>query len=119
MKRALLLTVVLALALVTSGCNGSEGGGTTAGTDTDGGTRADSGSTIPDGLEPMPADSGAEAKALAAAQTIFVQQRDSGTWKDVDWAANEAAGPLFTAYIVAVNLDSQVALFEIRADGVA
>lgn len=119
MKRTLLLSAVLALTLVLSGCNKPAGEGSPEGAQSGGGDAAESGSTIPDGLDPMPVDGDAEADALASAQVIFAQQRDSGTWSDVDWAANETAGPILTAYIVVAELEGQVALFEVRADRVA
>lgn len=77
------------------------------------------GGSAPAGFDAIPADGANEKAALKGATAAFKTERDSGKWSDVDWAALEKAGPVLVAYVVRVDLGGQIALFEVRADGVA
>ena len=116
MKRAIAVSAaLLALMLALGGCGGGSAD-----------TQADSGDATPvaattttEGYDAMPTDGANEAAALAAAREQFSAERESGTWTGVDFDALAAADPRFVAYLVRVDLGGQVALFEVRADGIA
>jgi len=55
--------------------------------------------------------------ALDAAPAIFGRERDSGAWPDADWDVLASAEPRLVAYVVRAESNGQVALFEVRADG--
>lgn len=115
MKRATAVpAVLLALSLALGGCGGA------ADTQDDTGDVTPAASTMTtEGYDAMPADGANEAAALAAAGEQFSAERESGTRTGVDFDALAAAGPRFVAYLVRVDLGGQVALFEVRADGIA
>lgn len=71
------------------------------------------------GYDAMAADGANESAALAALPDAFAAQKASGSLSDVDWEMFEGVEPLFVAYLVRVDLNGQVALFEVRADSIA
>jgi hypothetical protein len=83
------------------------------------GTTATTPAAITEGCDPIPADGANERAALAAAAGQFEAASKSGDWEGVDFEALGAADPRFVAYLVRVDLAGQVALFEVRADGIA
>lgn len=107
--------LVFALMIALGGC-GSE----PEGAEEDTGATAPVASSLPsEGFDPMPTDGVNEAEALAKAQELLPVEKASGEFEGVDFDALEAAGPRFVAYLVRVDLGGQVALFEVRADGIA
>ncbi|MDO8847096.1 MAG: hypothetical protein Q7W51_01735 [Coriobacteriia bacterium] len=116
MKRAApfaMLLLVLALAL--GGC-GDDATGDAADSGSTGTTT--SAITVVEGFDAMATDGANESAALSALPALAEAQKESGEWDDVDWEAVDAAEPRFVAYIVRVELADQVALFEVRADGI-
>lgn len=116
MKRmALVAVALLALALMLGGCDGAP-----ADPEEEAGTTDQQASaTPPEGYDAMSADDANEAEALAKAQELLPVEKASGEWEGVDFDSLEVAGPRFVAYLVRVDLGGQVALFEVRADGIA
>jgi hypothetical protein len=108
----LLLAITVALAACGDRAPASDADDTPPATD----ANVPSGTTI-EGSDPMPTDGPNETAALGAVAGIYAEQRDSGTWADVDWAALDAVAPVFNAYLVRVDLGGQAALFEVRSDG--
>ncbi len=115
MKRTMLIAVaLLALALALGGCGDDpeDAEEVTATTPVASGLPSE-------GLDPMPTDGANEAEALAKARELLPVERASGDWEDVDFEALGASDPRLVAYLVRVDLGGQVALFEVRADGIA
>lgn len=116
MKRATLLVILLlVLALALGGC-GDDGGGDAADSGSTG--TATSAITVVEGFDAMATDGANESAALSALPALVAVQKESGAWDDADWDAVDSAEPRFVAYIVRVELGDQVALFEVRADGI-
>jgi hypothetical protein len=116
MKRtALVAAALLALAFALVGCG--DGSADTGG---EGETTAPQTTGTPsEGYDAMPTDGANEAEALARVAELLPVEKASGDFEGVDFDALEAAGPRFVAYLVRVDLGGQVALFEVRADGIA
>jgi hypothetical protein len=116
MKRAtLVVTALLTLALALVGC----GDGSADTTDEVETTAPQAPGTPSEGYDPMPTDGANETEALARVTELLPVEKASGDFEGVDFDALEAAGPRFVAYLVRVDLGGQVALFEVRADGIA
>jgi hypothetical protein len=115
MKGGLLL-LMLALALAFAGCDagpaevetGDEGSGT--------GEVVTSGQPSTPAAEAMPATGPGESAALAALPeaTDQLHKLSSLVWPDLT-----GVEPALVAYLIAVDMGDQTALFEVRADGIA
>ncbi len=117
MSRATLaIAALLVLALGLAGCGDKAADGVAEG---DGTVQPTSPSASVQGFDAMPADGANESAALAALPDAFAAQKAAGTLPGVDWDAFAGVEPLFVAYLVRVDLNGQVALFEVRADGIA
>lgn len=113
MKRRVLtiaVTLLAALTLVACGGGGSE---TVEPTSTPEPSAAPSAT---EGFDPIAIDGPAEASALAAVPAAAESQREAvgAPWPDV-----AGIEPVLTAYLVRAEMDGQVTLFEVRADGIA
>lgn len=115
MRRALLLVLALALAGALGGCGEDAGAPEDTGESAAGAT---TGAPV-EGYDAMPADGAHEATALGALPELVASQKGAEALADADWDALEQAEPQLIAYIVRVDLGEQVALFEVRADGIA
>lgn len=117
MKRvaiALLLAVALLPAL--AGCNKkAEVDTPEAGQVT---TETASEPTPTESYDPIPVAGEGESAAAAALPALVQAEKKSGD-TSVDWATVEKTEPQLVAYLVRVDLNGEVALFEVRADGVA
>ena len=117
MKRAtLLVMLLLVLALALGGCGDDATGDARTAVAT--GTLPCGDATVVEGYDAMATDGANESAALSALPALVAAQKESGAWDDADWDAVESAEPRFVAYIVRVELGDQVALFEVRADGI-
>lgn len=117
MKRIhVLLALLAALMLTAAGCEPSSDAATDESEVVE---TAEASAVSSEGLDPMPTDGVNESAALEAAASAFEAEASKDAWADVDFAALRSSGPRFIAYLVEVEMDGQVALFEVRADGVA
>lgn len=119
MKRACALAVVAVLALMLTVLPAGCGKRGSASNETAGSAGASAVGTAPEGYDAMAADGANEQAALAALPAILDAQKSVEGWSDVDWRTLEAQQPRLVAYIVRVQLGDQMALFEVRADGIA
>ena len=117
MRRApILLIVVLALVVGLAGCGeGAEETPGVSGADDTGTAAPPSGSTLPEGYDSIPVTGPGESAALAALPAALEQAREM-SWTVPDLTDAE---PRLVAYLVRVDMDDNVALFEVRADGEA
>lgn len=115
MRRALVLALVAAVAATLAGCSDQ------ASTSEESAAPATAPATgvALDGFDAMPTDGAHEQAALDALPGLAESQKDADALADVDWEAVERTEPRLVAYIVRVDLGDQVALFEVRADGIA
>ncbi|MRS12545.1 MAG: hypothetical protein EG823_05685 [Actinobacteria bacterium] len=115
MRRGVLLALVLALGLALAGCESA----TTDESDDTAATGETSAPVSLEGLDAISTDGANESAALAAAEKAFAAERTKDRWSGVDFDALASAGPRLVAYLVEVEMNGQVALFEVRADGIA
>lgn len=113
--RTALLALGVAGVLLLAGCGASEPEPAGEETAT---PAAVSQPTSLEGFDAISAEGARETAALDAAPAILERERDGGQWPDADWDVLAAAEPRLVAYVVRVEFDGQVALFEVRADGV-
>lgn len=115
MKRVLVFALAAMLVLTLVGCDD------TASTSEDGTETATTSATgvALEGYDAMAVDGANEQAALDALPGLIESQRGAEDLADADWEAVEQAEPRLIAYIVRVELGEQVALFEVRADGIA
>ncbi|MCK8115308.1 hypothetical protein [Anaerosoma tenue] len=113
--RSALLALGVAGALLLAGCGASEPEPTGEETTT---PVAVSQPVALEGFDAIAADGTRETEALDAAPAIFEVERAGGSWPNADWDALALAEPRLVAYLVRVEFEGQVALFEVRADGV-
>jgi len=119
---AVALAAAVALGVLVAGCGSSDTGTTGETTSTPASDDTQSGSTISSEIESMTADGPGESAALAALPGLLDDA-------EALLAASSAQGqqmpdiagvdPLFVAYLISVELDGQVTLCEVRADGIA
>lgn len=115
MRRALAFALAAVLALALVGCDEST---TTSEEST--GSSSDPATGAPlEGYDAMAADGANEQAAIAALPGLVESQKGADSLAEADWDALEQAEPRLIAYIVRVDLGEQVALFEVRADGIA
>jgi len=116
MKRLFIPVLALAL-LVLGGCTSNtevESPEVSSGVD----TQVESPATIvPEGLEAMPTDGPGESAAVAALPGALEEAKAMRETAGLDWPDLDGVEPIFTSYLVAVDMDGQTALFEVRADG--
>ena len=118
----LALVSAVALGVLATGCGSGDTGTTGEATSTASSDDGATGGTISSEIESMTADGPGEsvaraalpgllddAEALLAASSVQGQQMPDIT----------GAEPLFVAYLISVELDGQVTLCEVRADGIA
>jgi hypothetical protein len=117
MKQATTLLIALALLFSLAGCgNGvqTEPPATDTGTVT-----SEPVITAPEGLEAIPTDGPGESAARAAIPGLLDQARQMREGSGQPWPELGSIEPRLVAYLVAVTMDDQVTLFEVRADGIA
>lgn len=112
--RAALLVSAIGGAVLLAGCNASEPESTHVEETTQ---SVESEPVVLEGLDAIPVEGAREMEALDAAPAIFGRERDSGAWPDADWDVLASAEPRLVAYVVRAESNGQVALFEVRADG--
>jgi hypothetical protein len=118
-KRAVAcLAASLALALVLGGCGGD---GDDVAPEA---VAADSAATTanavaPEGFDAIDASGPGEAAALAALPDVLEQAKQMRESSGVEWPDLTGVEPRLTAHVLAVDMNGQSALFEVRADGVA
>lgn len=117
MKRHLLFAVMLAMVVVLAGCDNVEVDSPEAGKGVDAPTQSDT-STVPEGMDAMPTDGPGEAAAVAALPGALSEAKKMQEGAGLEWPAVEGITPIFTAYLIAVDMNGQSALFEVRADGI-
>lgn len=115
MKRALTLALAALLALALVGC-GEEA---TTSEESAEPVAASATGAVLEGYDAMVVDGAHEQDALAALPGLVDSQKGADALAEADWDALEQAEPRLIAYIVRVDLGQQVALFEVRADGIA
>lgn len=117
---ALALASVIALGVLVAGCGSGDTG--TTGETTSTAPSDNTGSTISSEIETMPADGPGESAALAALPELLddVEAMLAASSAQGQQMPNiSGAQPLFVAYLISVELDGQVTLCEVRADGIA
>lgn len=119
-RRISLIALTLVLAVALGGCQGkpATGGKTTSGSTSDapspsGGATA----TTTTGPDAMAADGPGESAAVAAIPAALTKAKQMRADAGMQWPDLSGIQPQFTAYIVAVDMSGQTALFEVRADG--
>jgi len=115
MRRAFVLALVAVLVAALAGCSDQA----STSEESTGPTAGSAAGVVPDGFDAMPTDGANEQAALDALPGLVESQKGADALTDVDWEAVERAEPRLVAYIVRVDLGDQVALFEVRADGIA
>lgn len=117
MKRRTLLAAVLAVLMFATGC----GSGDDATPETETRVASDTGGDAVAPVvvaEPMPPDGPGEAAAVAALPGALKQAEELQASAGAEWPDLGSAEPALTAYIIAVEMNGQIALFEVRADGI-
>lgn len=120
-RRSAVMGLVTALVLALSACGGPASSGDTksSGADTPSATPSVGGSSAADGPEAMPTDGPGESAAVAALPNALNQAKQMREGAGMQWPNLSKAQPRFTAYILAAEMNGQVALFEVRSDGIA
>lgn len=118
-RRASLITLVLVLVIALGGC---QGGGASSGVTEKGGstpssTSGDDTNTATAGPDAMATDGPGESGAVAAIPAALEQAKQMRTGAGMEWPDLTGMKPGLTAYIIAVDMGGQSALFEVRADG--
>lgn len=116
MKRALLTIAVLLLATLTLAACGDGGQSEIAET-----TATPDPSPAPsaaEGFDPIAIAGPGEAAALAALPAALESQREAHAQAGGSWPDLAGVEPILTAYLLRVEMDDQITLFEVRADGI-
>lgn len=116
--RLMWLACATAVLLLLAACGGDAGDGTTTDDATSTGTPAGQ-TAAPEGFEAIPTDGAGESAALAAVPAALEAGKEMRTGAGLDWPDLAGIEPRLIAYLIRVDYDGQVALFEVRADGIA
>lgn len=115
MKRLIIVMLTIAMAAALSGCESNvqadapePGEGSSSGSAPAPTPAAD--------LEAMSTDGPGESAAVSALPDAVQEAKQMRESAGLAWPDLDGAEPLFTAYLIAVDMDGQSALFEVRAD---
>ena len=117
-RGVLLLTVAVALAAIV-GCGTSTEAPAAAGDDATTDTADVGAGAALEGFDAIPADGAGEAEAVVALGTVLPDARAMIEAAGSAWPEIDGVEPRLVAHLVRVDLADQVALFEVRADGIA
>lgn len=118
MKRRLALVACMVLAAaVLFGCDNVEVDSPEAGTGSESSASTTASTVSLDGLDAMSVEGPGEAAAVAALPDALEQAKQTQEQAGLAWSDVSGLTPRFTAYLLAVEMGGQTALFEVRADG--
>lgn len=119
MKRhAFLVALALVAVALVAGCQkGSTTTGGTSGKSAGAGTG--SGTVVTEGLDPIPTDGPGESAAVAGLPAALKAAKPMREGAGGQWPDLKGVEPRLTAYLLIAEMNGQIALFEVRADGMA
>lgn len=119
-RAAALASLALVGTLLVSGCEPVDPDAAPAGEQpaSTAGVTVDEGAVV-DLPDPIPAEGPGEAAALAALPGLLPAAEQAVTASGGQWPDLQAAEPRLVAHLVRAEMDGQVTLFEVRADGIA
>ena len=117
-RGVLLLTVAVALAAIV-GCGTSTEAPAAAGDDATTDTADVGAGAALEGFDAIPADGAGEAEAVSALGAVLPDTRAMIESAGSVWPEIDGVEPRLVAHLIRVDMADQVALFEVRADGIA
>lgn len=116
MRKLLLIVLVAVLAVAVAGCEPDVESDSSA---PESSSSSPAGEGAPAGdVEAMPTDGPGESAALEGLDASLAEGRAMQEGAGQPWPDLAGVEPAFTAYLLVVEMDGQVALFEVRADGI-
>jgi hypothetical protein len=119
MNKAVLVVALTLVLMVTAACSGGQSASPDGTGVRSSETTTANETPAPDGFEPIPTDGPGESAALATLPGALAEGKRMRETAGYEWPDLTGLEPRLTAYLVRVDYAGQVALFEVRADGIA